>query len=106
MAIPVCWFGSPNALPARWDLSAGPLSLEYETGDLRYIRLGNREIVRRWHVAVRDHNWGTVPPRLSGEKIEVGSDQFRIDYHVENRQDDIDFAWTGFISGMADGTIT
>jgi hypothetical protein len=80
--------------------------LDYENGDLRYIRLGDREIIRRWCVAVRDRNWETVPAFLSGEGIEAGEDHFRIAYQVENRQGDIDFAWTGSITGSADGTIT
>src|ERR1051325_7393980 len=34
-------------------LIAGPLSLRFDTGDLRYITLREREVVRRIYVAVR-----------------------------------------------------
>jgi hypothetical protein len=105
-ALPICYCGSAKALPIRRHLRAGPLTLDYENGDLRYIRLGDREIIRRWYVAVRDSNWGTVPAWLSGETIEAGAEDFRIAYQVEHRQGDIDFAWNGSISGTADGTIT
>lgn len=104
-SVPLCYYGSSYPLPVRRPLRAGPLTLEYEDGDLRYIRLGDREVVRRWYVAVRDRDWGTVPGHLSGENIEIESDHFRIEYCVEHRQGDIDLAWTGSISGTAEGTI-
>src|SRR5690242_20022964 len=105
-AAPICYYGSPKALPLRRHLRAGPLTLDYVSGDLRYIRLGDRGAIRRWYVAVSDQNWDTVPARLSGEEIEAGADHFRIAYQVEHVQGDIDFAWTGSISGTAEGTLT
>ncbi len=104
-SVPVCYYGSTEPLPVRRPLRAGPLTLEYECGDLRYLRLGDREVIRRWYVAVRDRNWGTVPGQLSDENLETGPNYFRIEYRVEHRQGDIDFAWTGSISGTAEGTI-
>jgi len=86
-------------------LRAGPLSLIYEDGDLRYIKLGDHEILRRIYVAVRDRNWGTVLPRYSNVQMEIGEASFRITYEVENRQGEIDFFWQGTITGEADGTI-
>jgi hypothetical protein len=101
----VLYYGKEEALPERIPLRAGPLSLLYEAGDLRYIRLGDREIVRRIYVAIRDHNWGTVLPTFSNVQIDAGDDAFRISYDVENRHGAIDFRWHGEISGEADGTI-
>lgn len=101
----VLYYGKDEPLPARIPLRAGPLSLLYEAGDLRYIKLGDREIVRRVYVAIRDHNWGTILPKFSNVQMEVGEATFRISYDVENRQGDIDFRWHGEISGEADGTI-
>ena len=45
-------------------LRAGPLSMmfEPELAFLRYIRLGNREILRGIYAAVRDGVWGTITP--------------------------------------------
>ncbi|MDP9380023.1 MAG: hypothetical protein M3Q29_07720 [Chloroflexota bacterium] len=87
-------------------LRAGPLSLRYEQGDLRYIRLGAREVLRRVYVAVRDRNWGTVPAVLSNTQIDARDHSFEITYDVSNRQGEIDFTWKGSITGGADGTIT
>src|SRR5438128_1130651 len=102
----VLYYGKDEPLPVRRALRAGPLSLLYEEGDLRYIRLGDREVLRRVYVAVRDRNWGTVPARLSNVRIESDGDSFRVSYDVANRQGEIDFAWQGTITGDARGTIT
>jgi hypothetical protein len=102
----VLYYGNPKPLPERVPLRAGPLSLIYEAGDLRYIKLGDQEILRRIYVAIRDQNWGTVPPALSNVRLDIGDDSFRVTYDVENRQGDIDFSWKGMITGDDQGTIT
>lgn len=99
-------YGNAEPLPERIPLQAGPLSLVYEAGDLRYLRLHDREILRRVYVAVRDRNWGTVPARLSNVRIDAGGDTFRITYDAENQQGEIDFRWQGTITGDASGTVT
>jgi hypothetical protein len=100
------YYGKDEPLPRQIALRAGPLSLVYEAGDLRYIRLGEREILRRVYVALRDHNWGTVTPVLSNIQMDIAADSFNIRYDVENKQADIDFSWRGTITGDAQGTIT
>jgi hypothetical protein len=102
----VLYYGNDEQLPEQTALRAGPLSLIYEQGDLRNIRLGEREILRRIYVAIRDHNWGTVPPHLSNVQKEVSGEAFRISYDVENKQRDIDFFWKATITGDPEGTIT
>ena len=89
----VIFYGNPNPLPERVPLRAGPVTLFYEAGDLRYLRLGNREIVRRIYVAVRDRNWGTVPAQLTNLDVVTRADSFRIFYDAEHRQGDIHFTW-------------
>src|SRR5262245_24827622 len=102
----VRYYGKEDPLPPQVPLRAGPLSLFYENGDLRYVKWGNREIVRRLYVATRDRNWGTVPSRLSSVRTEIRDDSFHITYDVENKQGPIDFVWKGEITGDAGGTIT
>ncbi len=101
----VLCYGKDEPLPERVPLRAGPLSLFWEGGDLRAIRLGEVEVLRRVYVAIRDRNWGTVAPVLSNVVMDVGASAFRIQFDVENRQDEIHFAWRGEITGAADGTI-
>jgi hypothetical protein len=85
--------GRDEPLPERIDLRAGPLNLIYENGDLRYIKYGDREVIRRIYVAIRDRNWGTILPIFSNVTMDIGSDSFRITYEVENKQGEVDFAW-------------
>jgi hypothetical protein len=99
-------YGSEAALPAPRALRAGPLQLVYLAGDLRYIRLGGREVLRRVYVAVRDQNWGTIPAQLSNERVEADERSFRIQYDAAHQRGEIDFAWRGEISGAEDGTIS
>jgi hypothetical protein len=105
LPLSVIQYGRTDPLPKRRPLRAGPLSLFFEEGDLRYVRLGNREILNRVYVAVRDRNWGTVPGKLSDLRIEEQGGSFRITYLSEHRQDEIDFAWRAEITGQPDGTI-
>lgn len=79
----ILYYGSDNALPERVRLHAGPLTLEYENGDLRYIRLGEQEIIRRIYVAIRDPDWGTALPQQSPVKIEADNNSFHITYDVD-----------------------
>lgn len=101
----VITYGKQEALPRVVRLRAGPLSMEYESGDLRYIKLRDREVVRRLYAATRDRNWGTLPTELTNEKIDVQEDSFQITYDVRNKQNDIDFAWRGTIEGDKQGRI-
>ncbi len=102
----ILYDGSSEPLPEQVYLRAGPLSVIFENGDLRTIRLGEHEILRRLYVAIRDRNWGTVPPLFSNLRIERGVDYFHITFDAENRQGEIHFSWRGAITGAADGTIT
>ena len=102
----VLYYGKDEPLPESTQLHAGPLYMIFEAGDLRYIRFGDREILRRVYVAVRDHNWDTILPQLSNVQIEREGDAFRITYDVENKHGEVDFLWRGTITGGANGTIT
>ena len=102
----VLYYGKDEPLPEQTQLRAGPLSMVFEAGDLRYIRFGDHEILRRVYVAVRDYNWDTILPQLSNVQIEREGDAFRITYGVENKHGKVNFFWKGTITGDADGTVT
>ena len=102
----VLYYGKDEPLPEQTQLRAGPLSMIFEAGDLRYIRFGDHEILRRIYVAVRDHNWDTILPQLANLQIEQEGNAFRITYDVANKTADVDFFWRGTITGDTDGTIT
>jgi D-apionolactonase len=99
------YYGQQAELPERLPLRAGPVSLVFENGAIRYIRLGDREVLRNVYAAVRDYNWGTVPPKLHNLRIEATGDSFRISHDSEHRKGEIDFVWRGAITGESDGRV-
>ncbi len=94
---------TPPAPPIK--LRAGPLVLDYDNGDLRGVKLGECEIIRRICGAVRDCNWDTVPGVISDLRFEISDSTFRIRYVSEHRQGDIHFIWHAELTGDAEGTL-
>src|ERR1043165_4347741 len=99
--------GSDEPLIKPLELRAGPLTLLFApgAGSLRHIRLGDHEVLRAIYAPVRDKNWGTIPPTLSGLKSEIRADSFRILFDVICRQGEIEFSWRGEVTGGATGQI-
>jgi hypothetical protein len=83
---------------------AGTLSAEFTTGDLRHLRVGDIEVVRRIVVAVRDEAWNTLPPALSDVRIRQEVDTFEIAMTSLHEADELCFVWEGLIRGAADGS--
>lgn len=101
----ILWYGSSDKLPQQSMLQAGPVSMLYETGVLRYIRFGERELVRSVYSALRDHNWDTVDPVLEEEKIELKEDSFKISFRASYKKGPVDFSAFYEFTGDASGTI-
>jgi D-apionolactonase len=99
-------YGKAEPLPTVQTLRAGPLTIVYEAGDLRYIKLGKHEVIRRLYVAVRDQNWGTVAGVIRNEQIKQNADSFEITYESIHEQGEIEFSWSARIRGDSSGTIT
>ncbi|MEO8426887.1 MAG: hypothetical protein ABI651_07230 [Verrucomicrobiota bacterium] len=104
----VLYYGSEAAPAKTIPLTAGQLKMIFvpDRAFLRYVRLGDHEIVRGIYAAVRDRNWNTVPPQISNLNVQSTENTFRVSFEVENKEGDIDFGWTGLITGDADGKIT
>src|SRR4051812_49292409 len=86
-------------------LTAGPLRMQLDGADLRYVQLGRHEVIRRLYVAVRDPEWNTVPPEISDLRLDSDEQSFRVTFRCSHRQDALDFRWQGTIVGSADGTL-
>ncbi|HVK58704.1 MAG TPA: hypothetical protein VM735_07990, partial [Candidatus Kapabacteria bacterium] len=84
---------------------AGPLSLEYENGDIRAVKLGDREIIRRIYGAVRDRNWHTVPGEVSRFDENVLSPGFYVSFDCRHQFREIDFLWRAEIAGDGYGNL-
>jgi hypothetical protein len=87
-------------------LRAGPLRLVFDRGGLRWIRLGEREVLRGIYVAVREEGWATVPAELADLEIEAEPEAFRVRFVARHRRGGVRFDWVGRIQGGTDGRIT
>jgi hypothetical protein len=85
--------------PQRIRLTAGALSATFEEGKLRYIKVGDHEVLRGIYAAVRDRNWGTPPGVLTDLNIDQQPDSFRVSFTSTHQQGDIHFVWRGVIEG-------
>ncbi len=99
------WYGVDRPPLETRELRAGPLVALLDGIDLRYVRLGSMEIVRRIYVAVRDQNWNTIPGVASIARIDQQQDSFEVEFDVEHASHDISFVWHGRIIGTSDGQI-
>jgi hypothetical protein len=93
--------------PIAVTLHAGPLALLFEpdTTFLRRISLNGVEILRCIYGAVRDRNWGTVPPQIHDLSVLPEKDSFQIHFGAACKEGPIEFVWKASIHGSPDGTI-
>ncbi len=86
-------------------LRAGPLEMTFDRGELRWLRLGDREVLRGLYVAVRAPDWATVPAALEGLQVEAGDDHFALTFRARHQGGPLRFDWDGRVSGSADGRV-
>jgi len=102
MPTPFQFLHGVDAPPAAGiTLHAGPISVlfEPEIGFLRYLRCGEREVVRGIYGAVRDGDWGTITPHVSDLEVVQQDTSFHVRFNAKCRRGDIDFRWNGEITG-------
>lgn len=93
--------------PTRWQtLSAGPLEVDLENGQLRYVRYGGREVLRAISFLARDHYWGTFAAMLSGLTITSTPARFTVRYEGHCAPDAGDLRYTAEIVGDASGRLS
>jgi D-apionolactonase len=86
-------------------LTAGPMSVEFENGNLRYIRLGGVEVLRAMAFLVRDENWGTYTPVLSNLRIDQRRDGFSVSYQATCSRLGQQIDYVATIEGKSNGSL-
>ncbi|OPZ29736.1 MAG: outer membrane biogenesis protein BamB [Lentisphaerae bacterium ADurb.BinA184] len=99
-------YGGEWTPPVRHNLRAGPIRLKFEDGELRYLYVGDKEVVRRIYFAVRDKGFDTVMPRFATMDIVSRDDGFDVTLDAVCRSETADYAWTGTIHGAPSGAVT
>ncbi len=87
-------------------LQAGPVSVRYDAGFLRYLTLDGGEVVRMVYMALRDDRWQTAILHITDEVIEPTADSFRIQYQWQTNDLGIQMAGRVTLVGAADGSIS
>ena len=98
-------FGTDQPVEPPRRLTAGALSAELESGNLRYIRFAGVEMIRAISFIVRDRNWGTYNPVIENLIVEEDADRFRVSYRAVAGDDAQAFAYDAEIVGGADGAL-
>ncbi|MEX2186990.1 MAG: hypothetical protein WD875_09365 [Pirellulales bacterium] len=88
-------------------LRAGPLTMLFDADNafLRYVKVGEHEVLRGVYAPIRDGAWGTVRPNVSNVQVDNGGDHFRVTFDATCSERDIDFRWRGTIVGTRDGEV-
>jgi len=102
-AIKLC--GTEQAEGVVRVLAAGPLSVELDNGNLRYLRVGGVEVLRGLAFLVRDENWGTCVPTLSDLVVEQRPDSFSVSYRASCERTGQSLGYVARIEGRSDGSL-
>lgn len=99
------YFGTDEPLPERTVLTAGPLTVTLESGQLRWIKIGETEVIRAISFLIRDRNWSTAVPEISELKVEQNRSGFKVTFAARCLTIDGALTWRGEFTGMPDGTL-
>lgn len=87
------------------EIRGGALLARLEAADLRSIRWGGREVLRRVYVAIRDRDWGTVPGVVRDLDVQQQDGQTTVTFDSWHQRAEIDFRWHGTIVASPEGWI-
>lgn len=100
------YFGTNEDLPLSIPFSAGQWKGQYEAGKLRYLYLGNCEVIRMIYPAIRDQYWRTAPAQILDEKLEIEAESFRIEYSARYQLETVDYQARYVLQGDAQGQLS
>lgn len=80
--------------------------MDFDHGDLRCIRLGDTEIIRRIYMVFQDRNWTSRPWILDDVAIDQNPEGFTVRFTARGTFDASAFSWSCVIEGASDGSIT
>jgi hypothetical protein len=99
-------FGTNEPVEPTRILQAGPLTVEFEAGNLRHIRYRGHEMIRAVSFVVRDKNWGTYAPQITNLDCHEGTDSFRMSYQAAVKEEEQAFSFSAVITGDSNGSLS
>jgi hypothetical protein len=102
-AIALCGTEQPDT-PGRI-LRAGPMTVEFDNGQLRYLKVNGVEVLRAVGFLVRDENWGTYTPAISNLQFDQRADSFSVSFHAVCKRPAQEIVYDARIEGTRDGNL-
>ncbi|MFN0041493.1 MAG: hypothetical protein ACKVP2_18430 [Burkholderiales bacterium] len=102
-SVALCGTEQPN-VPGRV-LQAGPLTVEFDNGQLRYLRYDGVEVLRAVGFLVRDENWGTYTPVISNLKVAQRAAGFSISFQATCKRADQKIIYDANIEATPDSLV-
>ena len=99
-------YGTDETVEPPRILQAGPLTVEFDAGNLRHIRYHGREMIRAVSFVVRDKNWGTYAPQIAHLNLREEPEEFRISYEATVSEKEQEFRYSAAITGKSDGSLS
>jgi D-apionolactonase len=99
-------YGTDEPVERPHILRAGPLTVEFEAGNLRHIRYHGYEMMRAVSFVVRDKDWGTYAPQITNLQIHEEADAFRVSYQAVVSDKNQEFRYSAAIAGQSDGSVS
>jgi len=109
MSVPNLIFTAPERelrSPFATTLRAGPVTLDFVDGDLRHLRAGGEELIRRITFNVRHHKWDTADWRLQSFRLQQQTDSFSLHFSAACEIVGARYTWSADVFGEEDGTLT
>ncbi|MEZ5932796.1 MAG: hypothetical protein R3F54_12705 [Alphaproteobacteria bacterium] len=101
----IALFGTDEPVASSKTLRAGPLTVEFDNGALRYIKVGGKEAIRNIAFVVRDKDWGTYNPVLQNLKIGQSGNGFEVSFDAICKDASQELHYSARIRGKSDGTL-
>lgn len=97
--------GNHNENRGQRIINAGNLTMLYEQGNIRYLSIGQNEIIRMIYIAVRNKEWLTIRSEFFEEEYNIQYNSFLIRYRSQYKSGDIDFSVIHKIEGKPDNSL-
>jgi len=101
----VAQLGTTQVEPEPTKLVAGPLSVEFQDGALRYLRYAGHEVIRAISFLARDENWGTHALHLGDVQMQQADDRFEVRFSGACGPTGGELRVHASIVGRADGSL-
>ena len=99
-------YGTDEPIEPPRILQAGPLTVEFDAGNLRHIRYHGYEMIRAVSFVVRDKNWGTYAPQIAQLTFDEEPDAFCVSYEATVSEKEPEFRYSAAIIGKSDGSLS